>query len=381
MLLMNEALASIRVVKAFNTEDFEDSRFRVRSRERMKEQLRLASIQAGYHLLISFAIAAGSAAALLIGIRHVKMGIVTLGDLLLVMAYVAQLYSPLQTISSKIPELQSWRVSLERAFALFEENPELGQSHALHAPVDRVSGQVSFEDVTFAYASGTKALDEVSFSIPAGTKVGIVGQSGSGKTTLVNLLARFYEPTSGRILLDGIDLHSFGIAALRQQLAIISQEPVLFSATIADNIAYGRLDASRTEIIAAATAAHAHEFIMGLPQGYDTKIGEGGSRLSGGQRQRLSIARAFLKDAPLLILDEPTSALDVGTEADLIASLQEVMRGRTAFVIAHRLNTIRNCDVLLVMERGKLKEMIWQNQEHAARPESMEALLRYSPTA
>lgn len=381
MLLMNEALASIRVVKAFNTEDFEDSRFRLRSRERMKEQLRLASIQAGYHLLISFAIAAGSAAALLIGIRHVKMGIVTLGDLLLVMAYVAQLYSPLQTISSKIPELQSWRVSLERAFALFEENPELGQSHALHAPVDRVSGQVSFEDVTFAYASGTKALDDVSFSIPAGTKVGIVGQSGSGKTTLVNLLARFYEPTSGRILLDGIDLHIFGIAALRQQLAIISQEPVLFSATIADNIAYGRLDASRTEIIAAATAAHAHDFIMGLPQGYDAKIGEGGSRLSGGQRQRLSIARAFLKDAPLLILDEPTSALDVGTEADLIASLQEVMRGRTAFVIAHRLNTIRNCDVLLVMERGKLKEMIWQNQEHAARPESMEALLRYSPTA
>jgi ATP-binding cassette subfamily B protein len=297
------------------------------------------------------------------------------------MAYVAQLYSPLQIISSKLPELQSWRVSLERAFALFEENPELGQSHALHAPVDRVSGQVSFEEVTFTYASGTKALDDVSFSIPAGTKVGIVGQSGSGKTTLVNLLARFYEPSSGRILLDGIDLHSFGIAALRQQLAIISQEPVLFSATIADNISYGRLDASRDDIIAAATAAHAHQFIMGLPQGYDTKIGEGGSRLSGGQRQRLSIARAFLKDAPLLILDEPTSALDVGTEADLIASLQGVMRGRTAFVIAHRLNTIRNCDVLLVMERGRLKEMIWQNEEQAARPESMEALLRYSPTA
>src|SRR6185437_16090888 len=367
MLLMNEALASIRVVKAFNTEDFEDSRFRLRSRERMKEQLRLASIQAGYHLLISFAITAGSAAALLIGIRHVKMSLITLGDLLLVIAYVAQLYEPLRTISSKIPELQSWRVSLERAFALFEENPELGQSLTLHAPVPRVAGDVEFQDVIFEYASGGRALDGVSFKIPAGTKVGIVGQSGSGKTTLVNLLARFYEPTSGRILLDGANLRDYGIAELRQQFAIISQEPVLFSATIADNIAYGRLDASRSEIVAAATAAHAHEFIMRLPQDYDTKIGEGGSRLSGGQRQRMAIARAFLKNAPLLILDEPTSALDVTTEADLIATLQEVMRGRTAFVIAHRLNTIRNCDVLLVMEKGKLKEIIWQNQEQSSR--------------
>src|SRR5689334_829897 len=239
MLLMNEALASIRVVKAFNTEDFEDSRFRMRSRERMKEQLRLASIQAGYHLLISSAIAAGSAAALLIGIRHVQMGFITLGDLLLVIAYVAQLYDPLRTISSKIPELQSWRVSLERAFALFDENPELGQSMTPSAHVRRAAGQIVFENVSFLYASGTKALEEVSFSIPAGTKVGVVGQSGSGKTTLINLLARFYEPTRGRILLDDVSLHDYGIAELRQQIAIISQEPVLFSATIADNIAYG----------------------------------------------------------------------------------------------------------------------------------------------
>ena len=381
MLLMNEALASIRVVKAFNTEDFEDTRFRMRSRERMKEQLRLASIQAGYHLLISFAIAAGSAAALLIGIRHVQMGFITLGDLLLVIAYVAQLYDPLRTISSKIPELQSWRVSLERGFALFDENPELGQSMTPRAHVRRAAGHIVFENVSFLYASGSKALEEVSFSIPAATKVGVVGQSGSGKTTLINLLARFYEPTRGRILLDDVSLDDYGIAELRQQIAIISQEPVLFSATIADNIAYGRLDASRGEIVSAAAAAHAHQFIMDLPQGYDTKIGEGGSRLSGGQRQRLAIARAYLKNAPLLILDEPTSALDVATEADLVASMQEVMQGRTAFVIAHRLNTIRNCDVLLVMERGRLKEMIWQDEEQSSRAESMEALLRFSPTA
>jgi ATP-binding cassette, subfamily B, bacterial len=381
MLLMNEALASIRVVKAFNTEDYEDSRFRLRSRERMTEQVRLAGIQAAYHLLISFAIAAGSAAALLIGIRHVKMGWITLGDLLLVMAYVAQLYDPLKTISSKIPELQSWRVSLERAFALFEDNPELGESLAVSADLPRATGQVTFENVTFEYANGSRALDEVSFSIAAGMKVGVVGQSGSGKTTLVNLLARFYEPTEGRILLDDVDLNSYSVAHLRQQLAVISQEPVLFSATVADNIAYGRLDGSRSEIIAAATAARAHDFILALPQGYDTKIGEGGSRLSGGQRQRLAIARAILKDAPLLILDEPTSALDVGTEADLLASMQEVMRGRTAFVIAHRLNTIRNCDVLLVMEKGRLKEMVWRDQRETLANETMEGLLRYSPSA
>jgi ATP-binding cassette, subfamily B, bacterial len=381
MLLMNEALASIRVVKAFNTEDYEDSRFRLRSRERMTEQVRLAGIQAAYHLLISFSIAAGSAAALLIGIRHVKMGWITLGDLLLVMAYVAQLYDPLKTISSKIPELQSWRVSLERAFALFEDNPELGESLAVSADLPRATGQITFENVTFEYANGSRALDEVSFSIAAGMKVGVVGQSGSGKTTLVNLLARFYEPTGGRILLDDVDLNSYSVAHLRQQLAVISQEPVLFSATVADNIAYGRLDGSRSEIIAAATAARAHDFILALPQGYDTKIGEGGSRLSGGQRQRLAIARAILKDAPLLILDEPTSALDVGTEADLLASMQEVMRGRTAFVIAHRLNTIRNCDVLLVMEKGKLKEMVWRDQRQVLPNETMEDLLRYSPSA
>ena len=328
----------------------------------MKEQIRLASIQAGYHLLISFAIAAGSAAALLIGIRHVKMGLITLGDLLLVMAYVAQLYDPLRTISSKIPELQSWTVSLERAFALFEDSPELAESSA-EADTPRVSGDVIFENVTFEYPTGGRALHQVSCVIRAGTRVGIVGPSGSGKTTFVNLLTRFYEPTSGRILLDGIDLHDYKVAQLRQQFAVISQEPVLFSATVADNIAYGRCEASREQVIGAAIAARAHDFIMSLPQAYDTKIGDGGSRLSGGQRQRLAIARAFLKDAPLLILDEPTSALDVGTESELLESMVDVMQGRTTFVIAHRLNTIRNCDVLLVLEKGTLKEMRWRTDE------------------
>lgn len=359
MLLLSEALQSIRVVKAFSTEQFEDTRFRMRSRERMKEQVRLASIQAGYHLLISTAIAVGGAATLLVGIRHVRSGVITLGELLLIMAYVAQLYEPLKTISTKLPELQSWRVSLERAFALFEDDPEYAEP--VGAEASRVSGDVVLDRVTFDYPAGGRALEEVSFSIPAGTRVGIVGPSGSGKTTLVNLLTRFYEPTSGCILLDGRDLSTYPVAHLRQQFAVMGQEPVLFSATVADNIAYGRLDASRAEIVAAAHAAHADEFIMNLSRGYDTKIGEGANRLSGGQRQRLAIARAFLKNAPMLILDEPTSALDSRSEASVLQAMEELMKGRTTFTIAHRLNTIRNCDLLLQLDRGRLVKI--ENRE------------------
>lgn len=377
MLLMSEALASIRVVKAFNTEQFEDGRFRLRSRQRMTEQVHLASIQAGYHLLISTAIALGGAATLLIGIRHVLAGFISLGDLLLVMAYVAQLYDPLKTISSKLPELQSWLVSLERAFVLFEDRPEQGEVTGSSAD-SRVAGRVCFENVSFQYPNGGRALDDVSFSLDVGTRVGIVGASGSGKTTLVNLLTRFYEPAAGQILLDERDLRSYSVSHLRQQFAVIGQEPVLFSATVADNIAYGRLDASRAEIIEAAKAAHAHDFILSLPQGYDTKIGQGGNRLSGGQRQRIAIARAFLKDAPVLILDEPTSALDVNTESAVLDAMEDLMKGRTSFIIAHRLNTIRNCNVVLLLDGGRLKAVMPNREYSTASSDSPEDALRFA---
>jgi ATP-binding cassette subfamily B protein len=353
MLVLHEALHSIRVVKAFAQEEFENRRFRLRERQRMLEQVKVASRLATFHVLITTTIALSSAGALWIGVRHVQSGVLTLGDLLLVMAYMAQLYEPLRTISGKLPELQGWMVSVRRALALLDEVPELGETkHA--ATLNRARGGISFRGVSFAYPTLGKALDSVSFDIPSGARVGILGPSGSGKSTLVNLLTRFYDPDAGKILLDGRDLRDYHLNHLRRQFAVVSQEPVVFSASVAENIAYGDPAASREQVIAAARAARAHEFIAALPQGYDTRIGEGGCGLSGGQRQRLGIARAFLKDSAVMILDEPTSAVDVQTEEEIMDATRDLIRGRTTFVIAHRLSTIQECDLLLVLQKGRL---------------------------
>lgn len=353
MLVLYEALSSIRVVKAFGQEQFEDQRFKLRSRHRMEEQVKVASMQASFHVLITTTIAVGSAAAMWVGVRHVQSGVLTLGELLLVMAYMTQLYDPLRTMSAKLPELQGWMVSIHRALALLDEVPEVAEPHNA-MPLERAEGAVAFRDVTFEYPSSGRALDHVSFEIKAGTRVGIIGASGSGKSTLVNLLTRFYDPAAGEIQLDACDLRRYKLADLRRQFSIILQEPVVFSATVAENIAYARHDASREEIMQAAKAAMAHDFIMALPDGYDTKVGEGGCRLSGGQRQRLGIARAFLKDAPILIFDEPTSAVDIHTEQEIMHATEQLVRGRTAFVIAHRLSTVKDCDLLLVLKQGRL---------------------------
>jgi ATP-binding cassette subfamily B protein len=354
--VVQEVLTSVRVVKAFGQEDREQERFVRQSSEGMQARLRLSFAEGGLGLLLGLTIATGTATALFVGVRHVQAGTLTLGELLLVMGYLSQLYQPLRTIGRKVVSLQSHLASAERAFALLDEKPDVPERSNAR-PVDRADGAVELRDVSFAYDGGPLVLRSICFQIPAGIRVGIAGETGVGKTTLMSLLVRFYDPASGQILLDGVDLRDYKLIDLRNQFAIVLQEPVLFSTSIAENIAYARPGANEEEIVQAARAANAHSFILGLPDGYETLVGERGMRLSGGERQRIALARAFLKDAPILILDEPTSSVDMKTEAGIMKAMERLMIGRTTFMIAHRLTTLENCDVLLVIEDGRLLEM------------------------
>lgn len=366
MLVLHEALSCLRAVKAFGQEAYEDEHFRRKSRQRMTEQVRLASIQAGFHVLIGFCVAMAAAVALVMGVTEVRQQTMTVGEFLLVMAYMAQLYEPLRTMSTKIPELQSSLASLHRAFALLEETPELEATPESSKTLS-ARGEVEFRNVSFQYtAGGRNVLKNISFHVRPGMRVGVVGPSGSGKSTLVNLLTRFYDPTGGAILIDGTDLREYDLAELRQQFSIVLQEPMLFSTTVAGNIAYADPQASRAEVIRASQLANAHEFIERLPKGYDTAMGDGAAGLSGGERQRLAIARAFLKSTPMLILDEPTSAVDSRTEQLIMEAMDKLMVGRTAFMIAHRLSTLERCDAVLVLQNGYL-QTVTNNVDEARR--------------
>jgi ATP-binding cassette subfamily B protein len=355
MSVIQEVLGSIRVIKAFGQESREHERFIRHSSKRMSGQVRLSMMQAIYNVLVGMTIAAGTAAALYVGVQHVRAGLLSVGSLLVVMAYIGQVYQPLQLLSTKVTDVQVWFASLERAFMLLDQATEIAESpRAL--PLARAQGNFEFRDVSFHYDDSGRGLQQLSFQIPAGARVGIVGGTGAGKTTLLNLLMRFYDPTQGQVLLDGRDVRDYRIADLRRQFSVVLQEPVLFGASIAENIAYGKPDASDQEIVAAAKAASSHDFICKLPEGYDTRPGERGALLSGGERQRISLARAFLRNTPILILDEPTSSVDIQTESSIMQALEDLMRGRTTFMIAHRLHTLKNCDIILVLENGRLVE-------------------------
>ena len=354
--VIQEVLGSIRLVKAFGQENREQGRFVRHSSKRMSGQIQLSMMQAVFNVLIGLTIAGGTAAALYIGVRHVRAGLLTVGSLLMVMAYIAQMYGPLQLLSTKATDLQAWFTSLERAFLLLDQAPEIAESpRAL--PLARAQGNFEFRNVCFAYDQSGRGLHHVSFQVPAGARVGIVGVTGAGKTTLLNLLMRFYDPTEGQVLLDGVDIRDYRIADLRRQFAVVLQEPVLFAASIEENIAYGKPDASDAEIEAAARAASAHHFISRLPEAYDTCAGERGARLSGGERQRISLARAFLRNSPVLILDEPTSSVDLQTEAAIMQATETLLQGRTTFMIAHRLPTLKSCDMILVLDQGRLADV------------------------
>ncbi|BDA69611.1 ATP-binding protein of ABC transporter [Rivularia sp. IAM M-261] len=351
--VVQEVLAAMRVVKAFAQEDREQDRFNHHAHEALRAQIRLKLVEGSLGVLIPLTTAIGSASVLYVGASLVQDEKLSLGSLLLVLGYLSQLYKPLESMSKNIAGMQGSLTGAERAFTLLDEPPDVPEKPDA-IPLKHSKGGIIFNNVSFSYDDKTPVLEEISLSVPPGTRVGIAGTTGAGKTTLVSLLTRFYDPTEGQILLNKIDLRKYKLQDLRNQFAIMLQEPVLFSTSIAENIAYARPEASQSEIIAAAKAANAHSFILDLPEGYDTKVGERGMRLSGGERQRISLARAFLKNAPILILDEPTSSVDVNTEAVIMSAMERLMRGRTTFMIAHRLSTLENCDVQLVIEQGRL---------------------------
>jgi ATP-binding cassette, subfamily B, bacterial len=353
MEVIQEALGALRVVKAFGREDHEHQRFLKHSRERLRGEVDLALIEGGFDVLVGLTVALGTAATLWVGALHIRSGALTLGQLYMVITYLAELYTPLQAFGKRLGELQSALTSAERMFVLLDQVPEVIERPNCRA-LGRARGAVEFRKVCFSYDGQRPVLSDVSFTVPAGARVGIFGRTGAGKTTLVSLLLRFYDPTLGQILLDGTDLCDYKLADLRQQFAFVLQEPVLFSSSIAENIAYARPDATREEIVATAKTADIHDFIAGLPEGYKTILGERGMTLSGGERQRVSLARAFLKNAPILVLDEPTSSVDVKTEAGILEAMERLMHGRTTFMIAHRLATLERCDVRIHLEAGRI---------------------------
>jgi ABC-type multidrug transport system fused ATPase/permease subunit len=311
---VEETLVGIRAVQAYGREQFESERFRLKAGASLQANLRLIVVQTASQALAGLILAAGTAAVIWFGARGVLQGTITAGDLVLLAAYLTMVFKPLETLSYTAGAVQSAAAGCRRVLAILDSAPEIAEAEdATNLPA-RASGDISFQDVSFAYRPGRPVLEQITLQIPAHSSLALVGPSGTGKTTLASLLLRFYDPTQGKILLDGHDLRSLKLNSLRQNIALVTQEPILFAASIRENIGYGRPEASPADIEAAAWAAGAHEFIERLSEQYETRLGERGATLSSGQRQRLAIARAFLKDAPILILDEPTSALDVETE-------------------------------------------------------------------
>jgi ATP-binding cassette subfamily B protein/subfamily B ATP-binding cassette protein MsbA len=348
-----EVFSGIRLVKSFAREEHEAVRYARAGDRTMQARVAVTWQQSLFGLVIGVITVLGTSLVLAVGAMHVMNGQMTVGDLTVVLAYLGAVFGPLSAIAHTTGQLQGAVAGARRVRAVLAMTPETVDAPDA-IPATGVRGEVRFEGVSFAYPDGTAVLQDITFDAKPGEMVALVGLTGAGKTTLVSLIPRFYHPTAGRVLVDGIDVRKYDVRSLREKIAIVLQDPVLFSGTIADNLRYGRLDASDAQVEEAARAAHAHEFITRLPKQYDTEIAEAGGGLSGGERQRLSVARAILKDAPILVLDEPTSSLDAISEEIVFAALRRLRAGRTTIVIAHRLSTVRDADSILVLDGGRI---------------------------
>jgi ATP-binding cassette subfamily B protein/subfamily B ATP-binding cassette protein MsbA len=348
-----ETFGAIRLVKSFSREQHELSRYTESGEKTMKARIAITWQSSLFSVVVSTITILGTALVVIVGGSFVLNHKLTIGELYVVINYLGAVYGPLSAIAHTTGQLQGALAGARRVRQMFAMTPETeDEPGAINA--DAITGDIRFDHVSFTYPNGKEVLRDIAFDAKPGQMVALVGLTGAGKTTLVSLIPRFYNTTIGRVLVDGVDVRNYRVQSLREKIAIVLQDPVLFSGTIADNIRYGRLDATRQEIEDAARAAHAHDFISRLPRGYDTEIAEAGGGLSGGERQRLSIARAILKDAPILILDEPTSSLDAISEEIVFAALRHLRAGRTTIVIAHRLSTVRDADCILVLDGGRI---------------------------
>lgn len=351
--IASEAIEGYRVVRIFGGEQYETAKFNTATEHSRQNDMKVAISDVVNVSGVQFVIALGIAMIVMVAIQLSTVIVITAGSFLAIIAAMLQLIKPMKRLTTLNVTIQRGLAGAESVFNLLDMPTEQDQGVVL---AQKALGEIEFKQVTYAYRQGSTVLHDVNFTIEPGTSVALVGHSGSGKSTLASLLPRFYEVTQGLITLDGIPINQISLASLREQMALVSQNVTLFNDTLANNIAYGRLGVSRQQIITAAKLAHADEFISNLPQGYDTRVGENGVLLSGGQRQRLAIARAILKDAPILILDEATSALDSESEQYIQAALEQVMKNRTTLVIAHRLSTIKHSDKIIVMQHGRIVE-------------------------
>ena len=354
--LLMDNLQGIRQIKLFGREAHEDSRFAQRADALRKGTLTVMKAWAGYNPAMQFASALGTVLVLWLGGHKVIEGSMTPGALVEFLLFLGMFYAPLNVLHQLNQMSQSARAAGERVFDILDAPAEAATSGLTLEPTHRLRGEVSFEGVSAAYEGRPEALKDIDLKVRAGMTIALVGPTGAGKSTLVNLLPRFYPIAGGRITVDGQPLESIPLGFLRSQIAVVSQEPFLFNGTIRENILYGRLDATEAELITAAETANAAEFIRRLPDGFDTRVGERGIRLSVGEKQRISIARALLKDAPILILDEATASVDTATERLIQEALKRLMSNRTSFVIAHRLGTIRDADLIAVLKDGRIVE-------------------------